>query len=161
MVIKFSLRDLEKELIHLLKVYATGEDFDFKYPQDVEANEFGYVFGNIVDVALFDEPFYFQIRFGESRLTEYMQVGIRLLIGDVKKDVKLETLYPLLNKLNKVLLFAKAVLNDDEDPRYVVIDREFSAATINQVGEDIDDFFGDLIDEDVSPIVEEILQYLE
>lgn len=161
MVIKFSLRDLEKELVHLLKVYATGEDFDFKYPLDVEANEFGFVFGNIVDVALYDEPFYFQVRFGESKQTEYMQVGIRLMIGDLKKDTKLKDIYPLLNKLNKDLLFAKAVLNDDEEPNYIVLDREFSAATINQVGEDIYDFFGDLVDEDISPTIEEILKHLE
>lgn len=160
-MIKFSLRDLEHELVDLLKIYATGEDFDFKYPLDVEANEFGYVFGNIVDVALYDEPFYFQIRFSESKQSEYMQVGIRLLIGDLKNDAKMDEVYNILNDLNSNLLFAKGVVVLGESPQYIVLDREFSAVTIHQVGDDIYDFFGDLIDEDVSPHLEKLLAYLQ
>lgn len=160
-MIKFSLRDLEKELVLLLKVYATGEDFDFKYPLDVNANEHGFVFGNIVDVALYDEPFYFQIRFSKSSKSEYMQVGIKLMIGDIKKDANMTELYVLVNELNTNLLFAKTVLNTSETPAYLVLDREFSAVTIEQVGDDIYDFFGDLVDEDVSPVLTKILAYLE
>lgn len=160
-MIKFSLRDLEKELVSLLKVYATGEDFDFKYPLDVSANPFGYVFGNIVDVALYNEPFYFQIRFSESKKSNYMQVGIKLMLGDVKKDAPNEEVRNLVNDLNSALLFAKAILNTEEKVHYVVLDREFSAVSIEQVGDDIYDFFGDFVDEDVSPLVSKLITYLE
>lgn len=160
-MIKFSLRDLEKELVSLLKVYATGEDFDFKYPLDVSANPFGYVFGNIVDVALYNEPFYFQIRFSESKKSNYMQVGIKLMLGDVKKDAPLEEVRDLVNELNSALLFAKAILNTEEKVHYVVLDREFSAVSLEQVADDIYDFFGDFVDEDVSPLVSKLIPYLE
>lgn len=160
-MIKFSLRELEREIVALLKVYATGEDFDFRYPLDVDATNFGYVFGNIVDVALYDEPFYFQIRFSESKKSDYMQVGIKLMIGDLKSDTPMNELMLLVNNLNAALLFAKAILNVTESPAYIVIDREFSAVNMEQVAEDVYDFFGDLVDEDVSPLVDEILKYLE
>lgn len=160
-MIKFSLRELEREIVALLKVYATGEDFDFRYPLDVDATNFGYVFGNIVDVALYDEPFYFQIRFSESKKSDYMQVGIKLMIGDVKSDAPMNELMLLVNNLNAALLFTKAILNVTESPAYIVIDREFSAVNMEQVAEDVYDFFGDLVDEDVSPFVDEILKYLE
>ncbi|HZJ89070.1 MAG TPA: hypothetical protein VFD05_00060 [Bacilli bacterium] len=160
-MIKFSLRELEREIVALLKIYATGEDFDFKYPLDVDATNFGYVFGNIVDVALYNEPFYFQFRFTANKKSDFMQVGIKLMIGDVKKETDIASLLSLINELNVNLLFAKAVLKTEEAETYLVIDREFSAVNMEQVSEDIYDFFGDFVDEDVSPVIDKILPFLE
>lgn len=67
-------------------------------------------------------------------------------------------LLPLINKLNLKLLYAKAILNEEGEKPYLTIEQDFNAVNLEQVKESIYDFLNDLIDDDVTPLIEEMLR---
>lgn len=79
---------------------------------------------------------------------------MRLFIGEIPNPQKL---YALINKLNTKLLYAKVVLDEEED-NTLILEHDFNAASVEQLSESIYDFLVDVVDEDVSPLIEELLK---
>ena len=147
--------EIEREITHLLKTISVDEDFDFKLPLEINATTNGITYGIPVVINMFSDAFYFQIAFGDYKRSNYMQISLRLLIGEVVVD---NATLALCNKLNTKLLFAKTLLNEDEAVPYLTIEHDFSALNLEQVSEAIYDFMSDLIDDDVSPLIETLLK---
>jgi len=80
---------------------------------------------------------------------------MRLLIGEITFDGEVLS---LLNKLNANLLYAKVILNEEGEFPYLTLEHDFNAASLEQVNESIYDFLNDLLDDDVSPLMEKVLK---
>lgn len=147
--------EIEREIMHTLSSIAVDNDFVFQFPLEINAKTNTITFGVPVVISLFADAFYFQIAIGDYKKSNFMQISIRLLIGEIRFD---DEVLPLINKLNMKLLYAKALLNEEGKYPYLTLEHDFSAFNLEQVNESIYDFINDLIDDDVSPIIEELLK---
>lgn len=75
-------------------------------------------------------------------------------MGEITFD---EEVLALLNNLNGKLLYAKVLLNEEGEYPYLTLEHDFSGASMEQVNEAIYDFLNDIIDDDVSPVIEKLL----
>jgi hypothetical protein len=147
--------EIEREITHTLKTISVDNDFVFQPPLEINAKTNGITFGIPVIINFYSDAFYFQIAIGDYKKSEFMQISIRLLIGEITFD---GDVLSLLNKLNAKLLYAKVILNEEGDFPYLTLEHDFNAASLEQVNESIYDFLNDLLDDDVSPLMEKILK---
>lgn len=147
--------EIEREVTATLKTISVDNEFIFNLPLEINAKTNGVTFGVPVVISFYEEAFYFQLAFGDYKRSNYMQISIRLLIGELKID---KNVLPLVNALNSKLLYAKAILNEEGEYPYMTIEHDFNAASLEQVNESIYDFLSDLVDDDVSPLIEKILK---
>lgn len=146
--------EIENEVTATLHAIAVDNDFEFQLPLDVNAKTLGVTLGVPVVISLYNEAFYYQITISDYRRSNFMQVSMRLFIGEIPNPQKL---YALINKLNTKLLYAKVVLDEEED-NTLILEHDFNAASVEQLSESIYDFLVDVVDEDVSPLIEELLK---
>ncbi|OQC50075.1 MAG: hypothetical protein BWX57_00520 [Tenericutes bacterium ADurb.Bin024] len=146
--------EIEQEVTATLRAIAVDNDFEFELPLDINAKTLGMTLGVPVVISLYNEAFYYQITISDYRRSNFMQVSMRLFMGEVAEPKKI---YPLINKLNTKLLYAKIVLNEEEN-QAIIIEHDFNVASAEQLSESIYDFLVDLVDDDVSPLIEEILR---
>lgn len=154
-MIPLNHKEIEREIGQTLVDISVAEDFLFQMPLEINAKTNGITFGIPVVIPLFKDAFYFQVAFGGYRKSSYLQISLRLLIGEIKMDTGL---LPLINKLNLKLLYAKAILNEEGEKPYLTIEQDFNAVNLEQVKESLYDFLNDLIDDDVTPLIEEMLR---
>lgn len=156
-MIRFNHQEIENEIKYTLTTISSEEEFLFQLPFEINAKNNGISFGIPVGISFYKEAFYYQLAIGDYKKSKYMQVSFRLLIGEAKES---QTILALLNKLNTKLLYAKVVLESEGETPLIIIEHDFNAANIEQVNEAIYDFFNDLVDDDVTPILEEMLKVL-
>ncbi len=146
--------EIEREVSRTLKSITLDNDFIFTLPLEINAKTNGITFGVSLIISLYNEAFYLQIAFGDYKRSEFMQISFRLLIGEMNEN---SALLPVINNLNTKLLYAKAILNEEGETPYLTLEHDFAALNLEQVNEALYDFLNDVIDEDVSPLLEVIL----
>ncbi len=148
-------REIEREISHTLKTISVDNDFVFQPPLEINAKTNGITFGIPVVISYFNDAFYFQIALGDYKKSNFMQISLRLLVGEINVD---DEVFNVLNKLNNKLLYGKAILNEEGKYPFLTIEQDFNAASIEQVNESIYDFLNDLLDDDVAPHIENLLK---
>lgn len=146
--------EIEREILYTLKTLSVDNDFVFNLPLEIEAKTDGITYGVGVQANFYNDTFYMQMSFGDFKKSRFIQIGFKLLIGEITVDV--ET-YELVNELNTKLLYAKAVINKEGNYPYLTIEHDFNAANLEQVNESIYDFLNDLVDDDITPLIEKAL----
>ncbi|MGI6735362.1 MAG: hypothetical protein ACOX3C_04165 [Bacilli bacterium] len=154
-MIAINHNEIEHEVMATLRMIAVDNDFEFTMPLDVNAKTRGITLGVPVVISLYNEAFYYQITVSDYRRSNFMQICMRLFVGEVEDANKI---LPLVNKLNSKLLYAKTLLSEEDDKSFLILEHDFNVASCEQLNESIYDFLTDLIDDDVSPLMEEILK---
>lgn len=147
--------EIEREITHTLKTISVDNDFIFQPPLEINAKTNGITFGIPVIINFYNDAFYFQIAVGDYKKSNFMQISLRLLVGEITFD---DEVLKVLNSLNAKLLYAKVILNEEGEYPYLTLEHDFNAASLEQVNESIYDFLNDLLDDDVSPLVETLLK---
>lgn len=147
--------EIEREITHTLKTISVDNDFIFQPPLEINAKTNGITFGIPVIINFYNDAFYFQIAVGDYKKSNFMQISLRLLVGEITFDYEV---LKVLNSLNAKLLYAKVILNEEGEYPYLTLEHDFNAASLEQVNESIYDFLNDLLDDDVSPLVETLLK---
>lgn len=147
--------EIEREITHTLKTISVDNDFIFQPPLEINAKTNGITFGIPVIINFYNDAFYFQIAVSDYKKSNFMQISLRLLVGEITFDYEV---LKVLNSLNAKLLYAKVILNEEGEYPYLTLEHDFNAASLEQVNESIYDFLNDLLDDDVSPLVETLLK---